>query len=117
MMYNDHQKPTPTKEQLAALDMAKTGQSFKIVAYAGAGKTTTLKLISENLRGRGLYLAFNKAIAHDAQNKFPPNIRCQTFHSLAFRHVNRDVTAKISLPRLTPSRTTAYHRTKLDERC
>lgn len=104
MMYNDHQKPTPTKEQLAALDMAKTGQSFKIVAYAGAGKTTTLKLISENLRGRGLYLAFNKAIAHDAQNKFPPNIRCQTFHSLAFRHVNRDVTAKISLPRLTPSR-------------
>ena len=61
-MYNDHQKPTPTKEQLAALDMAKTGQSFKIVAYAGAGKTTTLKLISENLRGRGLYLAFNKPL-------------------------------------------------------
>lgn len=99
-----HDRPTPTEEQLAALDMAKTGQSFKIVAYAGAGKTTTLKLISENLRGRGLYLAFNKAIATEAQQKFPPNVRCQTFHSLAFRHVSRDVTAKISLPRLTPSR-------------
>lgn len=99
-----HTRPTPTQEQLAALDMARTGQSFKIVAYAGAGKTTTLSLISENLRGRGLYLAFNKAIATEAQGKFPPNVRCQTFHSLAFRHVNRDITAKIQLPRLTPAR-------------
>lgn len=97
-------RPMPTDEQLAALEMARTGQSFKIVAYAGAGKTTTLKLISENLRGRGLYLAFNKAIATEAQGKFPPNVRCQTFHSLAFRHISRDITAKISLPRLTPAR-------------
>lgn len=97
-------KPTPTQEQVMALDMAKTGQSFKIVAYAGAGKTTTLKLISENLPGRGLYLAFNKAIATEAQDKFPPNVKCQTFHSLAYRHVSRDITAKISLPRLTPTR-------------
>ena len=41
---------TPTDEQLSALTMAMTGDSFKIVAYAGAGKTTTLKLISENVR-------------------------------------------------------------------
>ena len=101
------QQHTPTDEQIGALEMAQTGESFKIVAYAGAGKTTTLKLISENLRGRGLYLAFNKAIANEAQGKFPPNVRCQTFHSLAFRHVSRDVTAKISLPRLTPSRLAA----------
>lgn len=95
---------TPTAEQMAALEMAKTGDSFKIVAYAGAGKTTTLKLISENLRGRGLYLAFNKSIANEAQGKFPTNVRCQTFHSLAFRHVPRNITAKVSLPRLTPAR-------------
>ena len=82
-MHHPHSTtPTPTDEQLASLDMAMTGQSFKIVAYAGAGKTTTLRLISENLRGRGLYLAFNKAIATEAQGKFPPNVRCQTFHSL-----------------------------------
>ncbi|MFL1732697.1 UvrD-helicase domain-containing protein [Moraxella oculi] len=100
-------KHTPTNEQLTALEMAKTGQSFKIVAYAGAGKTTTLKLISENMRGQGLYLAFNKAIANEAQGKFPTNIRCQTFHSLAFRHVPRNITTKISLPRLTPSKLAA----------
>lgn len=95
---------TPTDEQQSALDMAMLGGSFKVVAYAGAGKTTTLKLISENLRGRGLYLAFNKSIANEAQGKFPSNVRCQTFHSLAFRHVSRDITAKVSLPRLTPAR-------------
>ncbi|WP_066802610.1 UvrD-helicase domain-containing protein [Moraxella oblonga] len=94
----------PTDEQLSALSMAMTGDSFKIVAYAGAGKTTTLKLISENLRGRGLYLAFNKSIANEAQGKFPANVHCQTFHSLAFRHVPRNITAKVSLPRLTPIR-------------
>ncbi|OOR91946.1 DNA helicase [Moraxella caviae] len=104
----NHATPhTPTAEQIAALEMAMTGQSFKIVAYAGAGKTTTLSLISNNLRGRGLYLAFNKAIATEAQGKFPRNVRCQTFHSLAYRHVSRDITAKVSLPRLTPSRLAA----------
>ena len=63
------------------------------------------KLISENLRGRGLYLAFNKAIAHDAQNKSPSMTFVAKLSFAGFRHVNRDVTAKISLPgRLTPSR-------------
>lgn len=97
-------KLTPTDEQVHALDTALTGESFKIVAYAGAGKTSTLRLISENKTGRGLYLAFNKAIATEAQGKFPPHVRCQTFHSLAFRHVARDVTAKVSLPKMTPVR-------------
>ena len=94
----------PTEEQLAALNMAMDGKSFKVVAYAGAGKTTTLKLIGERLRGRGLYLAFNKGIANEAKQKFPPHVDCRTFHSLAYRHVPRDITAKLSLPRFSPKR-------------
>lgn len=93
----------PTDEQTQALELAMTGQSFKIMAYAGAGKTSTLRLISEHKTGKGLYLAFNKAIASEAQGKFSPNVRCQTFHSLAFRHVAKNITAKISLPKSTPS--------------
>ena len=84
--------------------MAMDHKSFKVVAYAGAGKTTTLKLIGERLRGRGLYLAFNKAIANDARAKFPGHVDCRTFHSLAYRHVPRDITAKLSLPRFSPKR-------------
>ena len=94
----------PTDEQLNALNMAMDRQSFKVVAYAGAGKTTTLKLIGERLRGRGLYLAFNKAIATEARGKFPEHVDCRTFHSLAYRHVPRDITAKLSLPRFSPKR-------------
>ena len=94
----------PTIEQQQAVDMALTRQSFKVVAYAGAGKTTTLNLIGNQLRGRGIYLAFNKAIASEAQRKFPHHVDCRTFHSLAFRHTARDITAKLQLPRFSPSR-------------
>lgn len=96
--------PQPTDEQQQALTTALTRQSFKVVAYAGAGKTTTLNLIGNHLRGRGLYLAFNKAIASEAQRKFASHIDCRTFHSLAFRHTSRDITAKLQLPRFSPSR-------------
>lgn len=97
-------QPAPTEEQQQALQMAMARQSFKIVAYAGAGKTTTLNLIGNQLRGRGLYLAFNKAIASEAQQKFARHIDCRTFHSLAFRHTSRDITAKLRLPRFSPTR-------------
>ena len=52
---------------------------------------------------RGMYLAFNKAIAAEAQSKFQRNVDCRTFHSLAFRSVPRGVTDKLRLPRLSPS--------------
>ncbi len=94
---------SPTQEQQQALSMALSRQSFKIVAYAGAGKTSTLNLIGNQLSGRGLYLAFNKAIANEAQQKFSQRIECRTFHSLAFRHVKREITNKLKLPRFSPS--------------
>ena len=95
---------TPTSEQSFAIAEAKKGQSFKVIAYAGTGKTTTLQLISDAMtERRGMYLAFNKAIATEAQNKFHQNVDCRTFHSLAFRSVSRGVTDKLRLPRLSPS--------------
>lgn len=75
-----------------------------MIAYAGTGKTTTLQMISDAMpERRGMYLAFNKAIAGEAQNKFHRNVDCRTFHSLAFRSVPRGVTDKLRLPRLSPS--------------
>ena len=92
-----------TDEQITAIDQAKRGESFKIMAYAGSGKTTTLRLISDQLQGKkGLYLAFNKAIADDAKSKFNNGVDCRTFHSLAYRHVDRQITDKLRLPRLSP---------------
>jgi hypothetical protein len=90
----------PTTEQNNALDMAISGVNCKITAYAGAGKTSTLKLIASALSNKkGMYLAFNKAIATEAQSKFSSNVECKTFHSLAYSNVPRWLTAKLKLPR------------------
>lgn len=94
----------PTHEQQCAIDTAQHGQSFKVVAYAGTGKTTTLQMISNALPNkRGMYLAFNKAIANEAKDKFHGRVDSRTFHSLAFRSVPREITDKLRLPRLSPS--------------
>ncbi|MDQ8935176.1 UvrD-helicase domain-containing protein [Acinetobacter rudis] len=94
----------PTAEQVLAINQAQQGQSFKVIAYAGTGKTTTLQMISAAMpQRRGMYLAFNKAIASEAQQKFHRNVDCRTFHSLAYRSVARGITDKLRLPRLSPS--------------
>lgn len=80
-----------TQEQSAAIDAANSGfyQDVKINAFAGAGKTTTLKAIAENRNDKGLYIAFNKAIQVEASEKFPKNVTAKTGHSLAFRDFGR----------------------------
>ncbi|MFO1361346.1 MAG: UvrD-helicase domain-containing protein [Burkholderiales bacterium] len=75
----------PTPEQCAAVDLFKTGQSLKINAFAGTGKTTTLELIGKSTTRKGIYLAFNKSVAEDAKKRFPFSVRCQTTHSVAFQ--------------------------------
>lgn len=74
----------PTQEQSDAIEKFQTGQNLKINAFAGTGKTSTLTLLGKSSQQRGLYLAFNKSIATDAQNKFPNTVTCKTTHSLAY---------------------------------
>ena len=63
-----------------------TGNNLKVIAFAGAGKTTTLKSCAEARNDKGIYLAFNKSIANEANTKFR-NSKCSamTMHSLAWR--------------------------------
>lgn len=79
----------PTPEQSKAIDAFLTGGSLKIAAFAGAGKTSTLKMIARRHAGRGLYLAFNKKIAREARGAFPQRVDCRTTHSLAMNSVGR----------------------------
>lgn len=76
---------TPTPEQADAVAKFKDGGALKINAFAGTGKTTTLRLLATATDRRGMYLAFNKSIATDARSRFPPNVACSTVHSIAFR--------------------------------
>lgn len=76
-----------TSEQKKAVLTYKRGKNVRIIAYAGAGKTSTLTAMAKADNRRGLYIAFNKRIAEEAQSKFPYAVKCSTAHSLAFRHM------------------------------
>lgn len=86
-----------TAEQMAILERPPQGL-IKIAAGAGCGKTSTLVAYGERWALRGLYLAFNKAIADEARRKFPKNIHTTTAHGLAYRALRvgrREVVAKL----------------------
>lgn len=90
---------TPTDEQSAVVAAVRSGDHLKVKAYAGAGKTSTLRLAAEARgRARGLYLAFNKDIATEAASKFPSNTRCRTVHSIAYGATRPEITRKLKNP-------------------
>ncbi len=93
----------PTAEQHAIVDAVLGGGDLKIKAYAGAGKTSTLRLIADHLAGkRGSYLAFNKEIAEHARRGFPRNVSARTVHSLAYASVAPALTSRVNLPAEPP---------------
>jgi len=98
---------TPTAEQRAALDVFAAGRDLALVAGAGTGKTSTLTLMGAATRKRGLYIAFNRAIADDARCLFGPNVECRTAHSLAFRAVGRRYRERLNSSARIPAKQTA----------
>jgi len=78
---------TPTAEQAAVVELARTGNDISVVALAGSGKTTTLRFAAGALPGKGQYVAFNTAIVNVARKGFPANVNCRTAHGLAFQAV------------------------------
>lgn len=79
-----------TDQQDRIIQRGVAGDSFKIQALAGTGKTSTLVAMAQAISGRrGRYLAFNKAIAREAQSKFGSNVKAGTMHALAFGKVGR----------------------------
>ena len=76
-----------TQEQQAAREAFASGGDLALIAGAGAGKTSTLVLMSATTRRRGMYMAYNKAAAEDARRRFGPNVDCRTSHALAYQAV------------------------------
>jgi F-box protein 18 (helicase) len=84
-----------TEEQQAVVH--SPSEALKVVAFAGAGKTSTLRAYAQaRPERRMLYLAFNNAIAREAAGKFTPNVTCLTTHSLAFRAVGQAYRHKLA---------------------
>lgn len=79
---------TPTAQQGEIIDKFKSGLSFKILAYAGTGKTSTLKMCAEAVPDlRILYICFDAKTAERARKSMPGNVDPRTFHSLARRYI------------------------------
>ena len=97
----------PTEEQQAARDVFTAGRDLALVAGAGTGKTATLILMGSATRRRGLYVAFNRAIADEARRRFGPNVNCRTAHSLAFEEVGRHYGNRLNISARIPASQTA----------
>jgi hypothetical protein len=79
--------PEPSNEQIAIIEGAKTGRNIKVQAFAGTGKTTTIKMLAQVLLESSAYIAFNRDIVDEVSNKLPDHVWCSTAHRLAFKEV------------------------------
>lgn len=81
---------------------SKLGKSECIIvnAYAGTGKTTTLREFSAHRQDKKiLYICFNRETALQAKKKFTKNTDCKTIHSLAYNQIGGAYRNKLGQPR------------------
>ncbi|QGG80139.1 AAA family ATPase [Litorivicinus lipolyticus] len=76
-----------TDEQQQIIEAACRGEHLWIAAGAGASKTSTLVAITQYHPCASLYLAFNRGIANQAQQRFPNWVESKTLHALALKHL------------------------------
>lgn len=88
---------TPTAEQRAVLTAAtaKGLRCLVLPAGAGAGKTSTLRMLEEVLPGNGQYTAFNRSLVNESKAKFK-KARCSTTHGLAFGTVGKQFSHRLN---------------------
>lgn len=85
-----------TDEQQEIVERSKTGETFKVEALAGTGKTATLVTVAAaRPQVRMLYVAFNRSVAEEARRRFGANVAARTAHSLAFAAVGKHYDGRI----------------------
>lgn len=109
----------PTAQQKDIVAAAKVNDRMKIIAGAGAAKTSTLVLVSDELKEKSLYLAYNKSMAEEAKQKFSQHVDCRTTHSLAYKYEGRKLSHKLNRPKggyvnvaWTPTEISYYYKVK-----
>lgn len=97
----------PTDEQQQVIDAFRAGSTIVVEAGAGCGKSSTLNMSANAMPARrGIYVAYNKALADEAKRNFPATVQCRTAHSLAFGPVGTRYKHRLNGPRL-PARQVA----------
>jgi superfamily I DNA/RNA helicase len=87
----------PTDEQSQIISLAQTKENLQIRAFAGTGKTATLRMLAEKLNGPILYCAFNKRIIEEAEDlkDFPG--KCQTLNSIGHRAWSQTIPKRVTI--------------------
>ncbi|WP_328491297.1 UvrD-helicase domain-containing protein [Streptomyces zaomyceticus] len=97
----------PTDEQQVIIEgAARRGLDMRVMALAGTGKSTTLKMLSQRMPGkRILYLAFNRSVADEAiesqqRGEYARNLTPTTANAYANSMVDRDLLDRLKWQRL-----------------
>lgn len=85
--------PTPSEEQQYIIDGFKSGKNIKIIAVAGAGKSSLLlqlATVCKTQKHKVLLVTYNKALQHETEQRIKANrlgttIASYTIHALAGR--------------------------------
>lgn len=94
----------PTPEQARIVDTFAAEVDLVIQAGAGAGKTSTLELCARSTSDRGVYVAYNRAIADDAAARFPGSVTCKTGHGFAYGAVGKNYRHRLNGGRIPARR-------------
>ncbi|MFZ5064386.1 UvrD-helicase domain-containing protein [Klebsiella michiganensis] len=76
-----------TPEQNAIIEWK--GNQLVVNAFAGTCKTTLMQFAQAYPDSKMLYLAYNRAIRDEAEQKFPFNVECKTSHQRVWSHFGR----------------------------
>jgi hypothetical protein len=87
----------PTGEQEAIVGLASGKQNLQIRAFAGTGKTATLRMLAKAMPAKEpkLYVAFNKRIIEEALEDFPAEAK--TLNSVGWGATRRSFSGSCSL--------------------
>lgn len=78
-----------TEEQKEFLDHARNGEDVLVDACIGSGKTTSIQAACDIIKGRVLYLTYNRRLLEEARKRIASkNADVHTFHSFAGSMLN-----------------------------
>jgi DNA helicase II / ATP-dependent DNA helicase PcrA len=99
MILSDGKEVTPSIEQLAIMDAARTKTaSLMIKAYAGTAKTTTMEMTARVMPVRpSLYVVFNTKNKKEADKRMPTHFNCKTANGLGHEAFGRTIGKRLAV--------------------
>lgn len=94
----------PTRQQQDVIDAFATGKDVTISAGAGCGKSSTLEMVAKTTTKPGLLIAFNRAVAEEAERKLQgTSTTALNTHRIAYAWARNDPAGSVVLKKMNDS--------------